>query len=108
MDSLNEIELKNYLDTEDNWDTICKDIMNQFILNDADTIVLRVDDCTNDGNKYDTEYFVTSADRFYKVLDSIVSCKDNKNGYQLYTNHFRITGGSGIEITKIYFATVNW
>lgn len=105
---MTEVLIKDYLDTEDNWDTICKDIMDKFILNDADAIVLRADDYTNGGKKYDTEYFVTSADRFYKVLDSIVSCRDNKNGYQLYSDHFRVTGGSGFGVTKIHFAMVKW
>lgn len=114
-------ELIDYCDEEHfetDWCVICNDVKKQFGLLNAEVIAIKVEQYI----KYDvvssTEYYITTADNFYSALDDILCAQDNKNGCQLYTDHFRITGSAcfdaktneqvGFRITKVYFKKVEW
>jgi hypothetical protein len=100
------------------WSDICAEVKKQFDLSNATVIAIKVDDYIKYGVVNDTEYLITTADKFDKVLDDILSARDNKNGCQLYTNHFCISGGAcfdsktgkqvGFRIAKVYFKKIAW
>lgn len=114
-----EQELIDYSDeqyADMNWSDVCDMVKKQFDISDAPVIAIKVDDYIRYGVIDDTQYFITTSDKFDKVLEDILSARDNKNGCQLYTDHFRITGGAcfdsktdepvGFRITKVYFKEV--
>lgn len=114
-------ELTDYCDeqcADMNWSEICDEVKKEFGLSHAGVIAIKVDDYIRYDVVQDTEYYITTADNFNKVLEDIMSARDNKNGCQLYTDHFRITGGAcfdpktdkqvGFRITKVYFRKITW
>ncbi len=114
-------ELIDYCDEqhfETSWYDLCEDVKKQFDLNNADVIAIKADDYIKYGIVDSTEYFITTANKFNDTLEDILSARDNKNGCQLYTDHFRITGGAcfdsntgkqvGFRITKVYFRKIAW
>jgi hypothetical protein len=114
-------ELTDYCDeqcADMEWSDICDEVKKQFGLSLADVIAIKIDDYIKYGVIDSTEYLIITADKFNKTLEDILSARDNKNGCQLYTNHFRITGGAcfdsktdkqvGFRITKVYFRKIAW
>lgn len=120
-DTSRDHELIDYCDeqhVETEWPDVCEDVKEQFGLCKAQVIAIKVDDYIKYNVVDSTEYLITTADKFYDVLEDILSARDNKNGCQLYTDHFRITGGAcfdpetnkqvGFRITKVYFRKIAW
>lgn len=103
---------------EKDWPDICKDIKKQFSLCKAQDIIIKIDDYIEFNVVNSTEYIITTTDNIGDVLENIVAARDNKNGCQLYSDHFRITGGAcfdditgkqvGFRIAKVYFKEFVW
>lgn len=118
---MKEKELVDYIDEQHagmTWSEICDEVKKQFGLSDAKIIAIKADDYIKYNVIDTTEYLIATANEFNKVLEDLISARDTKNGCQLYTDHFRITGGAcfdpktnkqvGFRITKVYFKEVIW
>lgn len=114
-------ELKDYCSeeyAEADWSVIVDEVKEHFGLNKADIIAIKVDEYVRYGVVDTTYYVICKADDLYRFLADIVDGSDCKNGCQLYTDHFRITGGAcfdpktdkqvGFRITKVYFKEIAW
>lgn len=127
MDSITDKEIINWIDSEENWDSIIDDIKDKCKLKHAECITMKVVRDFGYRRKDtlipnpSTEYRLTID--LYKDLYDLCQCEDCKNGCQLMqepdgTYYFQITGQCfsdthtnnivGCDTVKVYFKEFVW